>query len=129
MIETALIGSTHRGNCFCRYKLPNKLPKATSKSGFSWFLSALLQFVLSIRVPLLLPTVVGLTAEEFNTSDRVLSTMPTDYFAQITQQFVDARFAPTGKIGKAQSVLLSAKEFVGFAIATMEREFGTTSIE
>lgn len=70
-------------------------------------------------------TVVDMVIEEFDTGDPVISTMPTDYFAQITQQFVDSGYAQTGLIGQANSVLLPAKDFVAFAIAKMEREFAS----
>ncbi|ABW28125.1 aminoglycoside 3-N-acetyltransferase [Acaryochloris marina] len=69
-------------------------------------------------------TVVDVGIEEFDTSALVIDAMPTDYFAQITQEFVDARYAHTGRVGNAPSILLPAPEFVSFAIAKMEREFG-----
>lgn len=68
--------------------------------------------------------VVDLTIEEFDTSELVISTMPDDYFAQITQAFVKRRQATMGRVGRAHSVLLPAREFVSFAIDKMEREFG-----
>ena len=54
--------------------------------------------------------------------------MPTDYFAQITQQFVNAGYAQTGMVGHAHSVLLPAQEFVSFAIDKMERELGVAKL-
>ena len=36
-------------------------------------------------------TVVDVDIEEFDTSELVIDAMPTDYFAQITQEFVEAR--------------------------------------
>lgn len=69
-------------------------------------------------------TVAEVVIEEFDTSELVVSSMPTDYFAQITQQFVTAGYAQTAMVGHAHSVLLPAQEFVSFAIDKMEREFG-----
>jgi aminoglycoside 3-N-acetyltransferase len=70
-------------------------------------------------------TVVDVVIEEFDTSEVVVSSMPANYFAQITQQFVNAGDAQTGRVGHARSVLFRVREFVRFAIDKMEREFGT----
>ncbi|NOK62025.1 MAG: aminoglycoside 3-N-acetyltransferase [Chloroflexi bacterium AL-W] len=69
--------------------------------------------------------VIDVIIEEFDTGDAVISTMPTDYFAQITQQFVDSGYAQTGRIGQAASVLLPAQGFISFAVDKMERDFGS----
>ncbi len=68
--------------------------------------------------------VIDLEVEEFDTSKLVVSAMPDDYFAQITQQFINEGHAQTGKVGYASSVLLPAQEFVFYAVNKMEREFG-----
>ena len=70
-------------------------------------------------------TVVDVVVEEFDTGDSIVSAMPNDYFAQITQQFVNSGYAQTGLVGQANSVLLPAKDFVAFAIDKMEREFAS----
>lgn len=70
-------------------------------------------------------TVVDVVIEEFDTGDPIVSAMPTDYFAQITQQFVDSGYAQIGSVGQAASVLLPARDFVTFAVDKMEREFGS----
>jgi aminoglycoside 3-N-acetyltransferase len=68
--------------------------------------------------------IIDIEIEEFDTSNPVVSSMPDDYFARITRQFVDAGYAQTGRVGLAPSVLLPAREFVSYAINMMEREFG-----
>jgi aminoglycoside 3-N-acetyltransferase len=70
-------------------------------------------------------TVVEVVIEEFDTSEVVVRAMPAHYFAQITQQFVNAGDAQTGRVGHARAVLFRAREFVQFAIDKMEGEFGT----
>jgi aminoglycoside 3-N-acetyltransferase len=70
-------------------------------------------------------TIVDVVIEEFDTGELVISSMPANYFAQITQQFVNAGNAQAGIVGQAHAVLLPAQEFVGFAIDKMEHEFGT----
>lgn len=70
-------------------------------------------------------TVVDVVIEEFDTSELVMRSMPADYFAQITQQFVNAGYAQAEIVGHARAVLFRAREFVQFAIDKMEREFGT----
>lgn len=70
-------------------------------------------------------TVVDLVIEEFDTGDSVVSAMPNNYFAQITQQFVDSGYAQTGHIGQATSMLLPAQNFVAFAVNKMEGDFGS----
>ncbi len=69
--------------------------------------------------------VIDVVIEEFDTSELVISAMPANYFAEITQQFVNAGYAQAGIVGHAHSVLLPAREFVSFAIEKMESEFGT----
>ena len=69
--------------------------------------------------------IIDIEIEEFDTANPVVSSMPDDYFARITQQFVDAGYAQTGRVGQAPSVLLPAREFVSYAVNTMEHEFGT----
>jgi aminoglycoside 3-N-acetyltransferase len=69
--------------------------------------------------------VLDVAIEEFDTSGSVVSAMPANYFAKITQQYVNAGYAQTGIVGHAHSVLLPAREFVSFGIEMMEREFGT----
>ena len=53
--------------------------------------------------------VTEVVIEEFDTSKWVADSMPTHYFAQLTQQFVTAGYAQTGMVGHAYSVLLSGK--------------------
>ena len=70
-------------------------------------------------------TVIDVVIEEFDTSESVVSSMPANYFAQITQEFVNAGDTQTGIVGHARAVLFRARELVQFAIDKMEREFGT----
>jgi aminoglycoside 3-N-acetyltransferase len=70
-------------------------------------------------------TVIDVVIEEFDTSESVVSSMPANYFAQITQEFVNAGYPQTGIVGHARAVLFRARELVQFAIDKMEREFGT----
>jgi len=69
-------------------------------------------------------TVKAVEIEEFDTSNVVVDGMPDDYFAQITEQFVEFGYAQTGMIGRARSILLPSQAFVQFAIKKMEQEFG-----
>ena len=71
-------------------------------------------------------TVIDVVIEEFDTSESVVSSMPANYFAQITQEFVNAGYPQTGIVGHARAVLFRARELVQFAIDKMEREFGTS---
>lgn len=68
--------------------------------------------------------IIDLEVEEFDTSEPVIENMPEDYFAQITQQFINTGGAQTGKVGNATSFLLPSQAFVKFALDKMEREFG-----
>ncbi|MCB0077237.1 MAG: aminoglycoside 3-N-acetyltransferase [Anaerolineales bacterium] len=68
--------------------------------------------------------IVARSVEEFDTSEPVVDGMPTDYFAQITQAFVDGGRAASGTVGRALAVLLPAAELVQFAVETMGREYG-----
>ena len=69
-------------------------------------------------------TIIDVVVEEFDTSEPVLSAMPEHYFAEITQQFIDSGQAHLGIVGQANSVLMSAKVLVDFAINKVEREYG-----
>ena len=65
-----------------------------------------------------------MAVKEFDTSDCVVAGMPEDYFAELTQAFVDHGLAKTGRVGSAQAYLLPAPALVDFAINTLEQDFG-----
>ncbi len=59
--------------------------------------------------------------EEFNTSIPVVAGLPDDYFAEVVTQFLATGRGRRGKVGAANSVLVSAPEIVDFAVRWLER--------
>ncbi|HEX4296788.1 MAG TPA: aminoglycoside 3-N-acetyltransferase [Devosia sp.] len=64
--------------------------------------------------------------EEFNTSHPVVDGLPEDYFATIVELFLAEGQGRRGTVGAAASVLVDADAIVPFAVAWLERRFGTT---
>ena len=61
--------------------------------------------------------------EEFDTSNPVVSGVADDYFAEIVEAFLATGQGCRGKIGKADSVLVPAREIVEFAVRWLEARF------
>jgi aminoglycoside 3-N-acetyltransferase len=69
-------------------------------------------------------SVESVMIEEFDTSNPVASSMPEKVFASIVGSFLVTGAASSGRVGRALSYLLSAKELVSFAVSVIERDYG-----
>ncbi|WP_095597841.1 aminoglycoside 3-N-acetyltransferase [Pseudomonas sp. PIC25] len=58
--------------------------------------------------------------EEFDTCDPVIDGLPDDYFGDVVRTFLDAGQGSQGRIGNAESVLVSARPMRDFAIRWLE---------
>ena len=80
--------------------------------------------VIRIEVPLLRD---GRTewhmVEEFDTSNPVVAGLADDYFAEIVEAFLATGRGRRGKVGKADSVRVPAREIVEFAVRWLEARF------
>jgi len=63
--------------------------------------------------------------EEFNTGVPVVAGLDDDYFAAIVSDFLAGGRGRTGRVGRASSVLVAAREIVPFAVTWLEQRFGT----
>jgi len=62
--------------------------------------------------------------EEFDTSNPVVSAMPEKLFASVVGNFLATGAASSGRVGRALSYLLPAKELVSYAVSVIERDYG-----
>lgn len=62
--------------------------------------------------------------EEFDTSNPVASSMPERVFAAIVGSFLATGAASSGRVGRALSYLMPAKELVSYAVSVIERDYG-----
>lgn len=60
-----------------------------------------------------------LPVEEFNSSTGIRKEWPDNLFAQIVDGFAQTRQCGQGKVGKADSLLMSARDLVDFAVEVM----------
>jgi aminoglycoside 3-N-acetyltransferase len=58
--------------------------------------------------------------EEFNTSDPVVAGLPDDYFATIVGDFLASSSGRRGSVGKAEGVLVPARELIIFGVRWLE---------
>ena len=65
--------------------------------------------------------------EEFDTSNPVVSEMPEKLFASIVGNFLATGAASSGRVGRALSYLLPARELVFYAVSVIERDYGRSS--
>jgi hypothetical protein len=62
--------------------------------------------------------------EEFDTSHPVASAMLEKVFASIVGNFPAPGAASSGRVGRALSYLLPARELVSYAVSVIERDYG-----
>ena len=65
--------------------------------------------------------------EEFDTSNPVVPEMPEKLFASIVGGFLATGTASNGRVGRALSYLLPARELVSYAVSVIERDYGRSS--
>jgi aminoglycoside 3-N-acetyltransferase len=63
--------------------------------------------------------------EEFETSDSVSETLPSDYFESIGLDYLASGQGQKGNVGASQSFLFDGPDFVRFAVNWLERSCRT----
>lgn len=78
--------------------------------------------VVRYRMPVLRDGVRAWEAfEDFDTTQRLTSKAPPDYFGLVARAFLDSGRGREGRVGQAPACLLDARELVAFGTAWMER--------
>jgi aminoglycoside 3-N-acetyltransferase len=80
--------------------------------------------IIRYEAPIVLDgTTVWRGFEEFDTSEPVVDGLPDDYFAEVVAEYLATGQGSQGRIGRALSVLVGAREIVEFGVQWLEQRF------